>query len=1106
MIRLRSSHRRNPWLRAVRAGVGLALIAGLIGLPGGPAYAAAFVVGSNADGSDATPGDGLCATATGACTLRAAIEESNALAGADVITFAASVTRIRPGSALPAITDGVTIDGSVASPVPPNFPVPGVELDGSLAGMANGLRIQGSMTQIRGLAINRFTLDGVVVQADDVQVAGSFVGTDLAGMTALGNGGVGIHAIGATGVTVGGSNFLLDQTIVSGNARGIVIEGGGSSTITSALVGTDVTTEGDLGNLGDGVTVLDHQTTAINANQVSGNGGIGILIQNADHVTLNGNAVGIDLNGVGVALPNASGIELRGGTGVSEIVALVGNRIATNLGVGVRIGDTNPGPGVGVSGLTMTGNRIGTDGSGQANLGNGGDGIHFVDGENDGALIGGNAGQGNRIAFNGGAGIRVGAGNTNERIQANGIHSNGGLGILLDPGANGDQQPPLLTALVPSSDPTLPDPTIQGTLTGFLPNHPYRVEFFGNVDCATGAGEGREFLKQRTVTTDGQGSMAFSTTLTLGTRWRAVTATATDDVGTSQFSNCLQLGGGAASADLSIAKSITSQPPFVGGSDLAYRVTVRNDGPDAAAAVSVTDTLPAGTGYVGATASQGSCGHANGVVTCDLGGLPSGGQATVDLTVVLPDVADDTSLQNSASVASTTDDPDDADNTASVSADVVARRADLGLTKTDGLQRAPGGGPLTYTITATNHGPGDATGVTVSDTLPAGTTFGSATASQGSCAEAADAVTCQLGPLASGGSATVTLVVATDEVDDDTTVTNTATVDAAEPDPNAANDAATDATILEPAGGADLRVASLDDAPDPVTGGYLVGYTVVVRNEGAGDAHAVVLTDALPAGTRFVPPSPNPFGCKAANGVVACALGTVAAGGSATALLILETPGVAKSTSLSNVVTVTSPDDPNPANDTDTESTIVVPRQAGFAAGFVPPNAGRRFVADAITTWPSGWPIATSSDPTTAAVVTPGGGSGGVLSITESTCGGSFACRTAQRAANGSTPPPSVLGSVVTFSPPTVATAGAPYTGYLYLDRSIVPSTSGIRIAFRDGSTGTFVANLPWCGRSGPAPACVADIDRIYSWYDKIHLDLRVKVRFVRAGSFAVMR
>jgi uncharacterized repeat protein (TIGR01451 family) len=735
--------------------------------------------------------------------------------------------------------------------------------------------------------------------------------------------------------------------------------------------------------------------------------------------------------------------------------------------------------------------------------------------------------------------------------------------------------------------------------------------------------------------TDTAGDASFAADVAIDA-WGAVTATATDDVGTSEFSNCLQLGGGGpASADLSIQKTITSLPPFVGGSDLSYELTVHNDGPDAASGVTVTDTLPAGTGFVDATSSQGSCDPGTGVVTCNLGALAAGDHATVDLTVVLPDVADLTTVQNAASVASATEDPVNANNVDVVDADVIARRADLALaktaptdvtegqtfdyaltvsnrgpdaargvtlsdplpsevgfvgatagrgtcsasagtvscdlgtigpgdsvdvtisvlagafagaeprsfdntatvsadrgdaapgdeqatagvtehpaaadlhlTKTDGLETAPGGGTLTYTLTVGNGGPGDATAVTLTDALPVGTTFGSATPSQGSCSELTGTVTCSLGAIADGGSATVSLVVATDAVDVDTTTTNTAQVVAAEPDPEPANDSASDDTVLEPAGGADLHVVSLDDAPDPVTGGYLVGLTVVVRNEGAADALGAVLTETLPPGTRFVAPHPNPFGCKVSKGIVSCALGTVAAGGSTTVLLILETPGVTKSTTLSTVVSVASPDDANPANDGDTEVTTVEPRRSGYAAGFVPPNAGRRFVADAVTTWPGGWPIATSTDTTTAAAVTPGGGPGGVLSILETPCGGAFACRTAQRAAaGGGTSSPAVLGNVVTFSPPPGATASAPVTGFLYLDRSIVPSTSGLRVAFRDAQTGTFVASLPWCGRSGPAPACVADVDRIYAWwFDRVHQDLRVKVRFLRAGSFAVMR
>ena len=110
--------------------------------------------------------------------------------------------------------------------------------------------------------------------------------------------------------------------------------------------------------------------------------------------------------------------------------------------------------------------------------------------------------------------------------------------------------------------------------------------------------------------------------------------------------------------------------------------------------------------------------------------------------------------------------------------------ADLSLTKADSPDPVTVGGTLTYTLTVANAGPGDASDVTVTDNLPASVTFVSATASQGSCSQSAGTVTCSVGTVASGGTATVTIVVTPNSAG---TITNGSSVGASTNDPNAAN-------------------------------------------------------------------------------------------------------------------------------------------------------------------------------------------------------------------------------------------------------------------------------------------------------------------------------
>ncbi len=241
------------------------------------------------------------------------------------------------------------------------------------------------------------------------------------------------------------------------------------------------------------------------------------------------------------------------------------------------------------------------------------------------------------------------------------------------------------------------------------------------------------------------------------------------------------------SADLAITKS-DSPDPVTPGSNLTYTLTVTNNGPNDAPAVTVTDTLPAGVTLVSATPSAGTCTG----LACDLGNLANGASATIIITVTVdPAVACGTMLTNTASVGSSVSDPNAADNTASADTTVTCP-ADLSISKSDAPDPVMAGDPLTYTLTVANNGPGDASGVTVTDTLPAGVTLVSATPSQGTCT----VVTCDLGSLANGASAVITITVTVDPATPAGTITNTATVSASETDPDATNNTASADTMI----------------------------------------------------------------------------------------------------------------------------------------------------------------------------------------------------------------------------------------------------------------------------------------------------------------------
>ena len=404
-------------MRALRLVPFLALAAFVVTLAavdqtraGGPIT---FTVNDTGDATDANPGNGVCATAGAVCTLRAALQESNAHPAADGIHFnvgAGGVQTILPLSALPGISDAVNIDGTTQ----PGCASPCIVIDGSGAGSANGLVVSANGSTIRGLVVNSFSAVGVLIVSDDNTLAGNRVGTDAAGMVDKGNSGDGV-AVAGRGNVIGGAD-PDDQNIVSGNgARGVTIEGEQAfdNVVRGNYVG--VAADGEtplpnvigvrllLGNIGRarvGSTGGGFGNVIGPGNVISGNANEGICICQEGGNLVIGNLIGTDATGT-VAVPNGThGVTIVssnntvGGTTVSAR-----NVISGNTEEGVYIQQSVLGP---ATDNIVRGNYIGTNAAGNADVGNGSIGVREQDAE--GTIIGGTApGARNVISGNGAA-------------------------------------------------------------------------------------------------------------------------------------------------------------------------------------------------------------------------------------------------------------------------------------------------------------------------------------------------------------------------------------------------------------------------------------------------------------------------------------------------------------------------------------------------------------------------------------------------------------------------------------------------------------------------------------------------------------------------------
>jgi len=378
---------------------------------------------------------------SGPGSLRQAILDANAAGGLDTITFQIpgnAPFAISPTSPLPALTDPVTID---ATTQPGYVSQPVVELIGSGAGISTvGLRLGGSGSNtVRGLAINRFDADGIRLESSGNVIQGNYIGTDVTGSVARGNGQYGVFVWNVSSNLIGGTTSAERNVFSGGNETGVYILNGTGNTVQGNHIGVNATGNAALNNRNNGITLFTSTANTIGGaspgagNLVSGNTGSGINLNSSTTTenVIQGNFIGVNASGSS-AIPNlGDGItfnsapaNLVGGTNLAERNVVSGNGKAGILlnGTATRLN-------------VLAGNFIGTDASGLMKLGNALAGVTVTGGSSNqiGSPL---PSGGNVISGNLQDGIFIATNSVGNRVQGNligvDVHGTNALGNALN--------------------------------------------------------------------------------------------------------------------------------------------------------------------------------------------------------------------------------------------------------------------------------------------------------------------------------------------------------------------------------------------------------------------------------------------------------------------------------------------------------------------------------------------------------------------------------------------------------------------------------------------------------------------------------------------------
>jgi uncharacterized repeat protein (TIGR01451 family) len=355
--------------------------------------------------------------------------------------------------------------------------------------------------------------------------------------------------------------------------------------------------------------------------------------------------------------------------------------------------------------------------------------------------------------------------------------------------------------------------------------------------------------------------------------------------------------------NLAVVKSTPSTSVAIGDT-IAYSVSITNTGIDPVNNVQLSDPTPDGSVFVPGSVSVNGVPfpNANPATGVSIGSLASGATAVVAYSVTVTSVPADTSIDNQANVTYTSG--VFSGSTFSNPVAVPVFQPNIAVTKSASTNNATVGDTVTYTLSITNTGNYAAT-LTVTDNIPAGTTFVPNSVLIGGLPlpQADPSTGIAAGTIAAGGTVQVAFSVVITSLPTPQQLVNqgTAAYSFTLPDGRTLGGSAVSNTVTIPVSNPNLGVVKTT-VTTATTVGDTITYSVTLTNNGIATVSNVVFTDALPAGTAFVPGSVTVDGVPrpSASPSTGVNIGSIAPGASVTVAFTVTVTSLPASGVLNN--------------------------------------------------------------------------------------------------------------------------------------------------------------------------------------------------------------